>query len=839
MAARRAPRPAAAGSPLRLVTVALVALWTLLAAIATLPYLAAADEIKLAGILPVSSPDDGPAASAAVAAIKASIDEVNQSVAGPAGHKVSFSLYDSQGSISKSVNLAFTAANDGAVGVIGELNSGPSKVMALTAQNLGMYTCSGSASAVELSDKTSYSQFFRTFPSDNMMGEALAQFVAAMKWRSVAVLASNTDYARSLSSAFSNTAEELLVDVATVQTIQFSSDPPTGTSVSLKAISEVGVRVVVFLGEAYEWVSIAPQIREAGLFGPEWVWVGGDATSSMLRVLNDKKAGQDVRELTQGFFYLFPNEIADSNDAKAFVAKNSAVKEHYAMLYRECLMAMARGFVQQLSSAKNKDDVLKRRNPVPVNKFLVPFDGLSGPVKFNDAGDRLADFTAFNIFDSKESPVFRIARDGWTVTRVNDPKFFDGSSKTPDDRPSSILGYLRYSSIGAWIVLGVTGLLALVIVVSMFILITVHKEEPVQELGLPTLAYVTIGLVAILGATATWIDVPTRISCEVNAFLLAVGFQLVFVPLLRKLYLFWTRFENNYLLRNHKRRTIVEELPWVLLAVVHPLLVLGWDMLSPLEPKLVATPSAISYQCVSPNGTVQALFRWISLGWCAVELASVLFLAMSVRRLQTASKIHRYTLHLVQNTIFSCIVLAPLTILSWPTFALGTYYIETAVMLYACGFAWGCLHLRIYNLTKRQHRARFGSNPPSPKMSSAVESQQLLQVTGKASSLVGEFPVKWVGRFASTWEKHRLVLALGEGYVGLIRSTDSSGQVTALKHIHASRSTKFPLCIELGMADKAVAAVQMKSEEQLEQVLNMLLSRHAPAPTGPNRVYIA
>ncbi|ORZ41431.1 periplasmic binding protein-like I [Catenaria anguillulae PL171] len=193
--------------------------------------------------------------------------------------------------------------------------------MALIAQQLGMYTCTGAATTTILSDLGDFPSTFRTIPSDEQQGSMLARYIRAMGWSSCAVLSSNSEYGRSITVAFQRTASDLGIMVASSETLQFSNPNAAtdgGFLRSLRATAEAGVRIVMFFGSAAEYLAISPLAKQVGMIGDEWVWIASEAVAGITDIVS---SNSQYRQLTQGLQYIFPLEVADQRLAQSLMSR--------------------------------------------------------------------------------------------------------------------------------------------------------------------------------------------------------------------------------------------------------------------------------------------------------------------------------------------------------------------------------------------------------------------------------------------------------------------------------------------------------------------------------------
>ncbi|ORZ41519.1 periplasmic binding protein-like I [Catenaria anguillulae PL171] len=463
--------------------------------------------------------------------------------------------------------------------------------MALAAQNLGLYMCSGAATATALSDKSSFPTMFRTIPSDGLQGIALAKFVKAMGWSSCSVVASSSAYGRSIADAFLLTADQLQVNVATMQVINFDQavqEAEKGSTTSLKlpaqTVAEAGARIVMFFGEPTEFTAFAPVAKSSGIIGSDWVWIGSEAISGVIT----PDMTQEAKDLARGMMHIFPTEFQNAAEANSLLTRYKRIKpaatrlEPYSGFHVDCLYGLTHMFIEILKSGSSTDAVLGR-NPaarVPLSRGLKPFDGLSGRVTFDGNGDRKGSYRMLNVWDNQATPVYEIDVEG-EVKEIKAPKYFSGSTERPADRPDSLIMFLRFSRFGAWIVCFIVAAVILAVIVSTAMVLRQWNSRIVNEYGQGVLIFIAIGLSLVLGSTVSWIDIQTRLSCNISLWGIALGFEMIVVPLLYRTYYTWTTFENTILRRNTVRSTFLRTLPFVGIFLIQPVILGLWTLFAP------------------------------------------------------------------------------------------------------------------------------------------------------------------------------------------------------------------------------------------------------------------
>uniref|UniRef100_A0A3Q2CJV3 G-protein coupled receptors family 3 profile domain-containing protein n=1 Tax=Cyprinodon variegatus TaxID=28743 RepID=A0A3Q2CJV3_CYPVA len=140
------------------------------------------------------------------------IEEINNSSKLLPGISLGYNIYDTCGSIARSVKVALALTNDNSnisstsicmkaarvQAIMGETSSSPSTAI-----------ISHFATCACLSDKTNYPSFLRTVPSDYYQSRALAHLVKHFGWTWVGAVRTNDDYGNNGMATFTETAEQL------------------------------------------------------------------------------------------------------------------------------------------------------------------------------------------------------------------------------------------------------------------------------------------------------------------------------------------------------------------------------------------------------------------------------------------------------------------------------------------------------------------------------------------------------------------------------------------------------------------------------------------------------
>uniref|UniRef100_A0A8C6KB72 G-protein coupled receptors family 3 profile domain-containing protein n=1 Tax=Nothobranchius furzeri TaxID=105023 RepID=A0A8C6KB72_NOTFU len=153
------------------------------------------------------------------------IEEINNSTELLPGVSLGYHVYDTCGSVTRSIKVALALINGNenrsslsdesctrpvqVQAIVGESSSSPSTAVATVIGTLHIPLISHFATCACLSDKTKYPSFLRTVPSDYYQSRALAHLVKHFGWTWIGAVRSNDDYGNNGMATFTETAQQL------------------------------------------------------------------------------------------------------------------------------------------------------------------------------------------------------------------------------------------------------------------------------------------------------------------------------------------------------------------------------------------------------------------------------------------------------------------------------------------------------------------------------------------------------------------------------------------------------------------------------------------------------
>ncbi|XP_067364245.1 extracellular calcium-sensing receptor-like [Channa argus] len=214
------------------------------------------------------------------------IEEINNSTDLLPGISLGYKMYDTCGSIARSVQAALALANGNDIAsaqskaqctrpaqvqaVIGETSSSPCMAIATVIGPFHIPVISHYATCACLSDKTKYPSFLRTIPSDYYQSRALAQLVKHFGWTWVGAIRSNNDYGNNGITIFTETAQQLGICLEYSLSF-FRTDPPNKIRNIIEIIKLSTSKVIVAFLSYLDLDVLMSKLSHHNLTGYQWV----------------------------------------------------------------------------------------------------------------------------------------------------------------------------------------------------------------------------------------------------------------------------------------------------------------------------------------------------------------------------------------------------------------------------------------------------------------------------------------------------------------------------------------------------------------------------------------
>ncbi|KAK2847360.1 hypothetical protein Q5P01_010359 [Channa striata] len=229
-------------------------------------------------------------------------EEINNSTDLLPGISLGYKIYDSCGSIARSVRVALALTNGNEVvsvqsaapctkpaqvqAIIGETSSSPCMAIATAIGPFYIPMISHFATCACLSDKTKYPSFLRTIPSDYYQSRALAQLVKHFGWTWVGAIRTNDDYGNNGMAIFTETAQQLGICLEYSVSF-FRTDPPNKIQKIIEIIKRSTSKVIVAFLSRLDLDVLVYKLSDHNLTGYQWVgsegWIFDSEAAEMNR----------------------------------------------------------------------------------------------------------------------------------------------------------------------------------------------------------------------------------------------------------------------------------------------------------------------------------------------------------------------------------------------------------------------------------------------------------------------------------------------------------------------------------------------------------------------------
>src|SRR6187431_3056616 len=270
-------------------------------------------------------------------------------------------------------------------GVVGHLNSGVSIPASAVYNQAGLPMISGSATNPKLTEQ-GFKTIFRTVGRDDQQGPAIAQYLANMKIKKVAIADDATAYGEGLANEVEKTLKAAGVQVVAREK---ATDKTTDFKAILTKIKGKAPDAVFYGGMD---ATGGPMIKQARELGIKSVFSFGDGacTEEMAKLAGAAAEGLICSQAG------LPASAASTQFNDAFKAKYGEVKQYAPFFYDAVgLMIAAMQKADSADPAKYLPELQK-----------ISYNGATGKIEFDEKGDRKnAEITIFTLKGGKVEPI--------------------------------------------------------------------------------------------------------------------------------------------------------------------------------------------------------------------------------------------------------------------------------------------------------------------------------------------------------------------------------------------------------------------------------------------------
>ena len=325
--------------------------------------------------------------------VRLAIDEANAKGIKLGGKKVKFELMaeDDQADPKLGPTIAQKFADAKVAGVVGHLNSGVTIPASAVYNQAGIPMISGSATNPKLTEQ-GFKNVFRVVARDDQQGPAVAQYLAGMKVKKVAIADDATAYGEGLANEVEKT---LKADGVQVVAREKTNDKATDFKAILTKMKGKAPDAIFYGGMD---ATGGPMLKQARELGIKSVFSFGDGacTAEMAKLAGGAAEGLICSQAG------LPVEAASPTFVKDFNAKYGEIKQYAPYTYDAANLLIA---------AMQKADSADPAKYLPELQ-KISMDGATGQIEFDEKGDRKnAEVTIFTLKDGKVDPDRR--RPGW------------------------------------------------------------------------------------------------------------------------------------------------------------------------------------------------------------------------------------------------------------------------------------------------------------------------------------------------------------------------------------------------------------------------------------------
>jgi branched-chain amino acid transport system substrate-binding protein len=303
------------------------------------------------------------------------------------GKTVKFELIseDDQADPKMGPAIAQKFADAKVAGVAGHLNSGVSIPASAVYNQAGIPMISGSATNPKLTEQ-GFKNVFRVVGRDDQQGPAIAQYLANMKVKKVAIADDATAYGEGLANEVEKTLKAAGVQVVAREK---ATDKTTDFKAILTKMKGKAPDAIFYGGMD---ATGGPMIKQARELGIKSIMSFGDGacTDEMAKLAGGAAEGLICSQAG------LPASAASQSFNDAFKAKYGEVKQYAPFFYDSVgLMIAAMQKADSVDPVKYLPELQK-----------IKYNGATGVIEFDEKGDRKdAEITIFTLKDGKVVPV--------------------------------------------------------------------------------------------------------------------------------------------------------------------------------------------------------------------------------------------------------------------------------------------------------------------------------------------------------------------------------------------------------------------------------------------------
>ncbi|KAK4518242.1 choline phosphate cytidylyltransferase [Mucor velutinosus] len=621
---------------------------------------------------------------------------------------------EDQGAVTQAVYASVTLLQQGVIAVIGDVSSSWTTLSALITSTLEIPQCSFTANAIGFSDKSQYKYFYRTIPTKATLAGVMLDFIASQGWRNIGVIYDNDPLGQQFYQKVLNQATYRNLNVISYQ-------PYISANITdlLKFIESSAMRIIMVGVTGTHQINLMKMAAARNLTSSEYVWLLMDDNSANMKdmIMTGAMDGAFMFDMKMSLYGYPPFEAFLSDwmrlDPEAYPyagRRNVSTNEGPAF---SCMMTMARGFNQTLSTISNHSLGLEMLSNRSLGSAMTPrtFDtgylSPEGPLHYDSNGDLLTG--NHHIFNIQRGNLVSIGRSiAGKFEFTTPPMYHDGTHQPPADLPPSNALNPSFSSMTSQIILGFTATGMFCTCLVLLLVIMFRKHDIFRASSPLFCCFELLGLLFTYTSVIFTMGIPTKTSCFLVPITFNFGFLLVLGNLIAKNYRIYRIFNNIFISRTVLTDFKLMKLLSVVISVNMAVLTIGLLVSSP-EPVLVqVNPTSHYWVCRAAPTASRTIFLSFGAIYAGSMLIFATFLAYKTR---SAGKHYDHYNECKQmgisvyNILFSALVGFTAMINPLANYYLKFYSVAVAI-LWATTFSLAVLFIpKVYIFYKQWRKA--------------------------------------------------------------------------------------------------------------------------------------
>ena len=604
------------------------------------------------------------------------------------------------------------------------------------------------ANTAELSNKRKYPYYSRislsTAPQILAIESAILHYAQnGPGWTNIAIISSTQEYGLSLAFPFIEHIKQH--NKIVIETFQQILPLQADLSIEMREIKNSGARVIVSF-TLDDWPNLIVHANDFGLVDEHHVWFTSDTVVGLGRLLED----ENVRNLTRGAVGTFPfypesGPLVDSIeerwsalDPTIFVGADQEMSYFSRLAYDEVQTA-ARAITKMQAMGRLDSD---ERIPAQWTDVLrsISYEGITGPISFDDAGDRKPSFNTFYYVSESNEWIrcgFWNEKEGYTehadvvwfsnTTVVPDldihhpfkywscddkERKIDETGKTvkrhtPDGNSFDEIDYdyhcdsfidchnLSDESIDCsnnymvvFIVFGIiTGFLlfvALILFAFTIVFGLILKYTRIRSSSPFFLLLILVSVIIGYSSVFAWFGKPHPVSCAFQPWLLGVSSISMISALCVKNFRLWRIFK--FPLKKTKITNLELLVAWGILMIPALVILTLWAIISTPTASMKERDEIEHYVCSTGGFTGEPggyVFFSIFLTYGTLVLLFGMFLTIVTRKVPSLFNETKLLAISIYNIAFLCVVIIPVYLIVYSFNPFIAWILRTVAILYA------------------------------------------------------------------------------------------------------------------------------------------------------------